>query len=336
MKTLYKAKREEILFWARELANKSFLSGPVGNISARVNKDKFLITTHNAYLGYLEEDEIVLIDKSGNVLDKSDYKPTSELTLHLGAYKSEAVNAVIHAHPAFTTAFYSRFGNLEINNFESRLYLSNITALEQDGPIVTDVKPVLEALKTGNIVVLKKHGIISVGADFKQAFSLIQMLEETCKVNIALKQIPSTDSTPLPTYAVDRGIGRNTGKIYELFSPEHIDKIVSLVNEDSQIKEKGKSLDLTTKLAIKVDEDNKIYNFHFNKGNIDKVTNDDTAEFIISGSIVYWRLVFSRKLDPFAATTQRKLKLKGDMAKLSRWYAPFNRIFDLWKLAPAK
>lgn len=336
MKTLYKDKREEILFWAKELANKSFVIGPVGNISARVDKDKFLVTTHNAYLGYLEEDEIVLIDKSGNVLDKSNRRPTSELALHLGAYKPEAVNVVIHAHPPFTTALYSKFENLEINNFEARLYLSNITALKQDGPIVTDVKPVLEALETGNIVVLKKHGIISVGENFKQAFSLIQMLEDACKVNIALKQTSPTGSAAPSTGVADRSIDNNKVKVYALFSPEHIDKIVSLVNEDSQIKEKGESLDLTTKLAIKVDEDNKIYNFHFNKGNIDKVTNDDNAEFIISGSIVYWRLVFSRKLDPFAATTQRKLKLKGDMAKLSRWYAPFNRIFDLWKLAPAK
>ncbi len=332
MKTLYKDKRDEILFWAKELANRSFVCGPVGNISVRVDKDKFLVTTHNAYLGYLEEDEIVLIDKSGNVLDKNDSKPTSELALHLGAYKFEEVNAVIHAHPAFTTAFYSNFKNLEINNFEARLYLSNITALEQDGPIVTNVKPVLKALETSNIVVLKRHGIVSIGSDFKQAFSLTQMLDETCKVNIALQSNPQKDKVDLPK----TDDPSEELKKYKLFSKEHIDKIVSLVNNDSQIKEKGKSLDLTTRLAIKVDEENKVYNFHFNKGNIDKVTNDETAEFVISGSIVYWRLVFSRKLDPFAATTQRKLKLKGDMAKLSRWYAPFNRIFDLWKLAPAE
>ena len=121
-----------------------------------------------------------------------------------------------------------------------------------------------------------------------------------------------------------------------MFSPEHINKIISLVNEDAEVKEKGGTLNLTTKLAIKVDEENKIYNFHFDKGNINKVTDDEDAEFVISGPASVWRMVFERKLDPFAAATQKKLKLKGDMAKLSRWYAPFNRIFDLWKLAPVK
>lgn len=330
MKAQFAKEKQELVFWTKELHNKSLISGPVGNISRRVDKDKLLITTHNAYLGYLTRDEIILINRDGKALEKTSSKLTSELALHLGAYKKDNVNAVIHAHPPFTTAFYSKFKHLDIASFEARLYMSNIPALEQDGPIVTDIKPVLAAFDTSNIVVLKKHGVVSTGANLKEAFSWIDMLEETCKVNIALK------SNTSPTEESKQDNINGSLKTYELFSKEHIDKIVSLVNQDKQVKEKGEKLDLTTKLAIKVDEENKVYNFHFNKGRIDKVTNDETAEFVVSGSLVYWRLVFDRKLDPFAAVTQRKLKLKGDMAKLSRWYAPFSRIFDLWKLAPAK
>ena len=50
----------------------------------------------------------------------------------------------------------------------------------------------------------------------------------------------------------------------------------------------------------------------------------------------HWRAIFKRQLDPFAATTQKKLKLKGDFAKISRWYVPFNRLFDLWTAAPVE
>lgn len=330
--SLYSNERKEILYWAKELHSRSFISGPCGNISLRLDKDKFLVTAHNAYLGYLEEDEIILVDKKGALLEKTRHKPTSELAMHLGAYKNEAIGAVIHAHPNFTTAFYAKFRTLDIFSYETRLYLSNIPVIEQDGPIVTEVKPVLEALSLSNIVVLKKHGIISVGVSFKEAFSWLEMLEDACKVNISLISTPATISKtePIPTPGV--GIGEK----YDLFSPEHIKKIVSLVNEDKEVKEKGEALNLTTKLAIMVDEENKIYNFHFNKGKIDTVTDDEDAEFVISGPVSVWRLVFERKLDPFAAATQKKLKLKGDMAKLSRWYAPFNRIFDLWKLAPAR
>lgn len=332
MKT-YLNERREILFWAKELHKHSFISGPCGNISLRVDKDKFLVTAHNAYLGYLSEDEIILVDKKGKPVSETHLKPTSESAMHLAAYEKEGINAVIHAHPNFTTAFYAKFNTLDIFSYEARLYLSNIPVIEQDGPIVTNVSPVLDALNLSNIVVLKKHGVVSVGANFKEAFSAIEMLEDACKINIALKQNSITHLSQTPTVST---AGVDTVKKYDLFSKEHINKIVSLVNEDAEAKEKGEALNLTTKLAIKVDEENKVYNFHFNKGRIDKVTPDDDAEFVISGPVAVWRMVFDRKLDPFAAATQRKLKLKGDLAKLSRWYAPFNRIFDLWKLAPCK
>ncbi|MDP1853817.1 MAG: class II aldolase/adducin family protein [Candidatus Omnitrophota bacterium] len=335
--------KEEIIFWAKELHNRSFINGPCGNISLRIDKDKFLVTAHNAYLGYLEKDEIIPVDKNGVPLEETTHKPTSEIAMHLGAYKNEQVGAVIHAHPNFTTAFYAKFNTLDIFSYEARLYLSNIPVIEQDGPVVTNVLPVLEALSLSNIVVLKKHGIISVGSNFKEAFSWAEALEEACKVNIALmaSTVNSTAGQP-DSRLTERCSGAlnpagvDIGEKYDLFSQEHIKKIVSLVNEDKEVKEKGEALNLTTKLAIKVDEENRIYNFHFNKGKIDTVTNDEDAEFVISGPAAVWRMVFDRRLDPFAAATQRKLKLKGDMAKLSRWYAPFNRIFDLWKLAPVK
>ena len=226
MKT-YLNERREILFWAKELHKHSFISGPCGNISLRVDKDKFLVTAHNAYLGYLSEDEIVLVDKKGKPVSETHLKPTSELAMHLAAYEKEGINAVIHAHPNFTTAFYAKFKTLDIFSYEARLYLSNIPVIEQDGPIVTNVSPVSDALNLSNIVVLKKHGIISVGSNFKEAFSWVEALEEACKVNIALKQslITHSDQAPtVPTPAVD------TVKKYDLFSPEHIKKIVSLVN----------------------------------------------------------------------------------------------------------
>ena len=32
--------------------------------------------------------------------------------------------------------------------------------------------------------------------------------------------------------------------------------------------------------------------------------------------------------------TGRQVILKGDFAKISRWYEPFNRLFDLWTSVP--
>ena len=41
-----------------------------------------------------------------------------------------------------------------------------------------------------------------------------------------------------------------------MFSSQHIQRIVDLANSDAYIKEKGKELDLTTQVVIKLDEKN--------------------------------------------------------------------------------
>ena len=79
------------------------------------------------------------------------------------------------------------------------------------------------------------------------------------------------------------------------------------------------------------EEAEKVYKFNFQEGKIAKVEHDEDAPFVISGPAGAWRLIFEGKLDPFVATTQGKLKLKGDLGTISRWYVPFSRMFFLFK-----
>ena len=119
--------------------------------------------------------------------------------------------------------------------------------------------------------------------------------------------------------------------IYPMFSREHIQAIVDLVNKDEFIKRKGEELDLTLQLAIKLDNSGQGYKFTFEKGSIIKLEPDDNAPFVISAPAEVWELVFLGKLDSFVAVTQGKMKLKGELGKLSRWYVPFSRLFELFR-----
>ena len=58
------------------------------------------------------------------------------------------------------------------------------------------------------------------------------------------------------------------------------------------------------------------------------------AEFLITANESIWRAVFNREIDPFVATTQKKMNLRGDFARISKWYAPCSRIFQLWTQVP--
>lgn len=76
--------------------------------------------------------------------------------------------------------------------------------------------------------------------------------------------------------------------------------------------------------------------FDFRNGRIDHVGKDENAEFLISTPASVWRAVFNREIDPFVATTQKRMHLRGGFAKISKWYALCSRIFELWQEVPVE
>ena len=239
-------------------------------------------------------------------------------------------------HPTFTNGYFAVHDRIDFDTFETRLTLGEIPVVEQKTPTITDIAPVVEALKKSNIVVLKNHGVVAIGETLKDAFFLVQTLEEAVKI-ACIKELFSKKNNSNPIARLSEEFSKAGGKKYKLFSQEQIKNIVNLVNADEKFKKLAKDSALETKLAVVLDETGQTYCFHFSAGGIkDFSTEVHEAEFVISGKLEYWRAIFNRQLDPFAATTQKKLKLKGDFAKISRWYVPFNRLFDLWTAVPVE
>jgi putative sterol carrier protein len=196
-------------------------------------------------------------------------------------------------------------------------------------PTVTDLKPVIEALKANNVVVLKNHGVLAMGKNLFDCFLLIQCLEESVKTD-AISRIYAGQVSEGVFSAAKKDVCIGGAKKYKLFSKEQIDEIVRLVNSDEQLKKLGESTNMTMQLAVKLDETAQVYCFEFEKGHIKNTSNNENAEFVVSAPEKIWRAVFAREIDPFVATTQKKMILKGDFGKISKWYAPCSRLFELW------
>ncbi|MFH0811848.1 MAG: class II aldolase/adducin family protein [Pseudomonadota bacterium] len=327
-----KALKEEIIALGRRLHELRLAVARGGNLSSRVDKDTMFITATSTSLGQLNEADIIKADVThpANVEHK---RLSTEFPLHRAIYKNfMEANRVIHCHPALTNAYFSVYDDLDVLTFETKLYLGNVPVVKQFTPSITNPQEVIDALKTNNIVAIKNHGVVAVGNTFTDALYLIEGLEEAVRmagvamlfkkevINPFEAELKKDLSIPMPK------------PVYEMFSPGHIEAIVGLVNKDEFIAQKGAELDLTVELAIKLlEQPEGAYTFCFEKGKIVKVEQRDTAPFVISASGEVWRHVFLGKLDPFVGTIQGKMKLKGELIKLSRWYLPFTRLFALFK-----
>jgi L-fuculose-phosphate aldolase len=99
--------RQDIIRFGRELHQRKLICGYDGNISYRLEENEYLITKSWSSLGFLTEEDVVKIDRDGNVLE-GKYRPTGEYRLHMVAYRERPdIYCVVHAHPMYATVWAS-------------------------------------------------------------------------------------------------------------------------------------------------------------------------------------------------------------------------------------
>ena len=320
--------KNEIINVGKRLYQAGLCVAKSGNISAKLDSENILITATGTFLGDLKEDDIVKVNLNTLKSDTAK-KPSSELPLHSLVYKNFPAKVVVHAHPPLINGYFALNKSLKALTFETKFYLGEVPVIEQDTPTVTKPEAVIDALKTNNLVVLKNHGVISMGEKFEDALALVEALEEAVRV-AAVARLFEKEAFDELDAALKENLTKNE-TAYPMFSREHIQAIVNLVNKDEFIVSKGKELNLTVQLAVKLDDTGDAYKFNFEQGEIIRLDNDANAPFIISAPRAVWEQVFLGKIDSFVAVTQGKMKLQGQLGQLSKWYVPFSRLFQLFK-----
>lgn len=206
--------KKQIIELGKFLFEYGYVVATDGNISTRINKNKILITRSGVCKGELRNSDIVKIDvndwKAQNTdynLDTADnqielvdnklslsgvkssfYKiiPSSEYRMHLAIYDNRSdVNAVIHAHPTFTTTFAVTNRKLNINLLtETEQTLGSIGYLGyyQPGSLKL-AKAVSKAVVKHNVIILAKHGVVVCGKDLTEARYRLERLEFLAKVS---------------------------------------------------------------------------------------------------------------------------------------------------------
>ena len=319
--------KNKIIRVGKRLYSQGLTVAKSGNISAKLDGENILITASQSFLGSLTPLDIVKVNLNSNK-SESDRNPSSELPLHSLVYNNFPSEVVVHCHPPLINGYFAVSSSLKALTFETKFYLGEVPIVSQETPTVTKPEEVIKALKTNNLVVLKNHGAVAISNNFDEALSLVEALEEAVRTAAVARLFDKSVLDDLDKPLKEK---LESDASYLMFSPEHIQAIVDLVNKDEFIANKGEELDLTLKLVIALDGSDKVYKFNFEKGKIVKLDYDSDAPFIISASDDIWQQVFLGSLDPFVAVTQGKMNLDGQLGQLSRWYVPFSRLFEIFK-----
>lgn len=100
-----KQAKKAIIDIGQRMYVRGFVAANDGNISVRTGENEVWATPTSVSKGYMKKKMLVKVDLDGTLLEGT-YKPSSELKMHLRAYReNEALRSVCHAHPLVCTCF---------------------------------------------------------------------------------------------------------------------------------------------------------------------------------------------------------------------------------------
>lgn len=186
------------------------------HISARVpgTQDQFLINPFGMLFRDITASSLVKIDTEGRVLGDSPYGVNpAGFTIHSAVHAARHDAAcVLHTHTVAGVAVSSLAGGLQPCNqwalqFHNRVAYHDFEGIaldhEERERLVADLGPTLRAL------ILRNHGLVTLGRSVAEAFILMFNLERACRVQLAIQ------SSGQPVNPVPEEIRERTARQYE-------------------------------------------------------------------------------------------------------------------------
>lgn len=181
--------RQRLAEFSRRSFDRHLVGGTGGNLSVRIpHTDRVLITPTGISLGDVKPEENILVSLTGEVLESPmGLKGSKETSFHLAAFRSRPdVGAIAHVHPPYATAFSNTGKPLPLATISARVVLKNVPCVECFPPGSSElcdcVTGGIQAYPEVKALLMKEHGILTMGTDLMNAFYLADLVEDTAKI----------------------------------------------------------------------------------------------------------------------------------------------------------
>ena len=191
--------KEQLVELHLELPRNNLVVWTGGNVSAR-DAESGLVVIKASGIRYeeLRPEHMVVVDLEGNIVE-GNFKPSSDTASHLYIYKHRPdVGGVVHTHSPYATAFAA----------VGKPIPCVLTAIADEfgGPIpcggfalIGDEaigKILIDSIGRSSAVLLKNHGVFTIGKDARSAVKAAVMTEDNAKTVWLAMQIGTPDEIP--------------------------------------------------------------------------------------------------------------------------------------------
>ena len=169
------------------------------HMSARIPGEPtaFLINNYGDLFHEITASSLVKLDLDGTVYSKDGSFNAAGFTIHSGVYKARPdVNCVMHTHTRAGTGISVLKKGLRPISQDALAVLDEVVYHEYGMPTSQEECDALGiSCQQGSCVVLRNHGLLSVGATIPAALRRLYMMERACAVEIIARGL---DEEPAP------------------------------------------------------------------------------------------------------------------------------------------
>ncbi|KAJ4359926.1 uncharacterized protein N0V89_000485 [Didymosphaeria variabile] len=194
----------------RVFARKGFTEGMSGHISVRDPEYPHTFWTNplGRHFGLLKASDMVLVDYDGKVVGGNQSRPANAagFLIHSAVHKARPdVDAACHCHGVAGKA-WSAFGKrLEMINQDVTYFYGEAQAVYEDfgGVVLSEEegKKLAAALgPKGKGLILRNHGLLTVGSTVDEAAYLYTLMEKSCDVQL---RVEAAAANGIPKIIVD-------------------------------------------------------------------------------------------------------------------------------------
>lgn len=176
----HQVERESLVEVGRLCYERRYICGTEGNFSIRLEDDLILTTAASTCKGRLKPDELVLTDLNGKPIVGQTRRPSTELAMHITAYKARPdIKAIVHAHPTVAVGFTVAGQSL------AKCVLPEVVCTVGTIPVAPYATPstdevsasISELVTKYDALVMDHHGALALGKDIWDAYYKLETLE---------------------------------------------------------------------------------------------------------------------------------------------------------------
>jgi L-ribulose-5-phosphate 4-epimerase len=196
---LLEALREQVWKLHLELPRNDLVRWTGGNVSGR-DPETGLVVIKPSGVKYpdLKPEQLVVLDVDGNIVE-GNLSPSSDTASHLYIYRQRPdVGGIVHTHSPYATAFAAVGRSIPVcltaiaDEFGGPIPVGGFALIggEEIGKVV------VESIGTSIAVLLKNHGVFTIGKNAEAAVKAAVMTEDVARTVWYALQLGTPDEIP--------------------------------------------------------------------------------------------------------------------------------------------